>query len=149
MTANVSFRQWGTAWLALTVALGLHVLDEVLTDFLPLYNSLVLSLRETYPWVPLPTFSFSQWLAGLIAGLVLLLGLSPLVFMGRMYLRPVAYFLGALMTLNALGHIGGSMLLGALAPGTLSSPILLLTATALLLTTSRVGRGTKDKAEDS
>ena len=142
MTAKIRIKQWGVAWTTLTVVLGFHVIDEALTGFLPLYNSLVVSLRETFGWVPLPTFSFSQWLAGLVVGIILLLGLSPLVFSGRLYLRPVAYFLGALMTLNALGHIGGSIFLGALAPGTLSSPILLIAAVALLITTRRVGRRT-------
>ena len=138
MTANIRNKQWGAAWLALTGAFCLHIVDEALTDFLPLYNSLVVSLRESLGWVPLPSFSFSQWLGGLVAGVVLLLALSPLVFSGRLFLRPVAYFLGVLMTLNALGHICGSILLGTLAPGTLSSPILLITAIALLLTTHRV-----------
>jgi hypothetical protein len=57
----------------LALAIGLHVTDEALTDFLPLYNSLVESARESYSWVPLPTFSFSVWLAGLILGVLLLL----------------------------------------------------------------------------
>ena len=42
------------------------------------------------------------------------------------------------MILNALGHIGGSIFLGTLAPGVVSSPILLLAATALLIATYRV-----------
>lgn len=142
MRAKIRIKQWGVAWTTLTIALGLHVIDEALTGFLPMYNSLVVSLRQTFGWVPLPTFSFSQWLAGLVAGIALLLALSPLVFLGRSYLRPVAYLLGTLMTLNALGHIGGSIFLGVLAPGALSSPILLIAAVALLITTRRVGRGT-------
>jgi len=28
------------------------------TDFLPLYNQTVRSMREAAPWVPLPTFTF-------------------------------------------------------------------------------------------
>ena len=127
--------------MALAIALALHVIDEVLTDFLPLYNSLVVSLREAYPWAALPTFSFSLWLSGLTAAIIFLLGLSPLVFSGRLYLRPVAYFLGVLMTLNALGHVVGSVYLGALAPGALSSPILLIAAVALLFATHRVSQG--------
>ena len=123
--------------MALAVALGLHVADEAVTDFLPLYNSIVVTWREAYPWIPFPTFSFSVWLTGLIAGVILLLVLSPLIFSGKSYLRPVAYFLGVLMTLNALGHIVGSLYLGVLVPGTLSSPVLLISAVALLVTTRR------------
>jgi hypothetical protein len=133
-------RQWGYAWVVLGIAIALHVADEAVTGFLPLYNSIVLSLRETYSWIPLPTFSFSVWLGGLIGGVVLLLGLSPLVFAGRWVFRPISYFLGVLMALNALGHIGGSIYLGTLAPGTISSPVLLFAAVALVIATRRAGR---------
>ena len=129
------------AWLFLAVALGLHVIDEAATDFLPLYNSLVTSLRETYPWVFLPTFSFSAWLAGLIAGVGALLALSPLVFSGNLLFRPVSYFLGVLMVFNALAHLAGSVYLGEIAPGALSSPVLLIAAVALIITTRRVAAG--------
>lgn len=131
-------KQWGIAWVLLSVALGVHVADEAITDFLPLYNSIAGSIRETYGWIPLPTFSFSVWLTGLMAGILILLSVSPLVFAGSRIFRPVSYFLGTLMVLNALAHIGGSIYLGELAPGTLSSPILLIAAIALLVATRRV-----------
>ncbi|MDH3615555.1 MAG: HXXEE domain-containing protein [Gammaproteobacteria bacterium] len=120
------------AWLFLALAIALHVSDEALTDFLPLYNSIVESWRDSYPWLPLPTFSFSVWLTGLLLGVLVLLGLSPLVFRGDAWLRPVSYALGILMMANALGHIGASLYWGMLAPGVLSSPILLLAALATL-----------------
>lgn len=136
--ANTRTKQWGIAWVTLSVALGLHAADEALTGFLPLYNSIVGSIRESYPWILLPTFTFSVWLTGLIAGVLTLLLLSPMVFAGNPIFRPIAYFLGVLMALNALAHIGGSMYLGALAPGVLSSPVLLLAALTLLVTTRRI-----------
>lgn len=139
LMASTRTKQWGWAWVALAVALGLHVADEATTGFLPLYNSIVGTLRESYPWIPLPTFSFGVWLAGLIVGVLALLLLSPLVFAGNRYLRPLSYVLGTLMILNALAHIGGSIYLGAPAPGAVSSPLLLLTAAALLVTTCRAG----------
>jgi hypothetical protein len=132
------------AWVLLALAIALHVTDEALTGFLPLYNSIVESLRESYPWVPLPTFSFPVWLSGLVIGILVLFGLSPLVFAGSTYLRPVSYGLGVLMTGNALGHIGASIYWGILAPGVLSSPILLLAALALLITTDRDRRSARD-----
>ncbi len=132
------------AWVLLALAIALHVTDEALTGFLPLYNSIVESLRESYPWVPLPTFSFPVWLSGLVIGILVLLSLSPLVFAGSTYLRPVSYGLGVLMTGNALGHIGASIYWGILAPGVLSSPILLLAALALLITTDRDRRSARD-----
>lgn len=143
MTANDRTTQWGIAWVALAIAIALHVTDEAVSGFLPLYNSIAESLRDSYPWVLLPTFSFSIWLTGLIVGVVLLLGLSPLVFAGKRIFQPISYFLGVLMTLNALAHIFGSIYLWALAPGVVSSPVLLLAAIALLIATDRVRRGTR------
>ena len=109
MNATRRTRRWGIAWLSLVIAIALHVTDEALTGFLPLYNSSVESIRAVVPWLPLPTFSFPVWLGGLSAGIVLLLALSPLVFAGRRIFRPISYFLGVLMILNALGHIGASV----------------------------------------
>jgi len=138
-------RQWGLAWVFLALTIGLHVTDEALTDFLPLYNSLVESVRASYSWIPLPTFGFSLWLGGLILGVLLLLGLAPLVFAGNVYLRPVSYFLSVLMIANALGHIGASIYCQKLAPGVLSSPVLFVAAVALLVATHRGRRETTDK----
>lgn len=57
---------WRTAWvsLALALALGLHVTDETLTGFLPVYNGVVEEIRARHPWVMLPTFTFPVWLGG-------------------------------------------------------------------------------------
>jgi zinc transporter ZupT len=138
VTSNkLLIRNWGTAWISLAIAIALHVIDEALTDFLPLYNSVVQSLRESYSWIPLPTFSFQTWITGLSLGVLILLGLSPLVFAGNRVLRPLSYILGILMVANALGHVGMSIYLAELAPGVYSSPILLLAALALLITTYR------------
>ena len=137
MTTMDRTRQWGIAWVVLAITIAAHVADEALTGFLPLYNSIVYSLRDTYAWIPLPTFSFSVWLSGLICGVTLLLVVAPMVFAGNRLLRPISYFLGVLMTLNALGHIAGSIYLRSLAPGVISSPALLLAAVALLIATAR------------
>jgi hypothetical protein len=142
---GIRTKQWGFAWVALSVALGLHVADEAITDFLPAYNSIVVTIRESQPWLLLPTFTFSTWLTGLIVGVLILLLLSPMVFAGNRVFRPVAYFLGVLMTLNALAHIGASIYLGELAPGALSSPVLLLAALALIVTTRRASDSASDE----
>jgi hypothetical protein len=130
-------RRWGWAWIGLAAALGLHVTDEALTGFLPLYNETVRSTREAVPWLPLPTFTFPVWLGGLVLLVTVLFALSPLIFRGARWLRPVAYFLGVVMTANALGHFGASIALRRLAPGVLSSPVLLLAAITLLISTRR------------
>jgi hypothetical protein len=132
-------RQWGFAWLSLGIALALHVMDEALTGFLPLYNAIVTGIRETFPWLPLPTFTFPVWLGGLIAGVLVLLLMSPLAFAGRRWLRTIAYPLSVLMIFNSFGHIGASIYWGMPAPGVYSSPVLLLAATALLVTTIKSG----------
>jgi hypothetical protein len=127
--------RWAISWACLAAALGLHVADEALTGFLPLYNSVIESLRATYGWVPFPTFTFSTWLGGLIALVVLLFALTPLVLRGYRWLRGPSYFLGGLMIANAIGHMLASLWLRDFAPGVYSSPVLLLAAVALLVTT--------------
>jgi len=63
----------GPAWVALCVALAIHVADEALTDFLSVYNPAVGAIRARFPFLPLPTFTFRIWLGGLIVVTVLLL----------------------------------------------------------------------------
>ncbi len=133
-------RRWGWAWVLLTLALAVHVLDEAVTDFLPFYNSLVTTLRRSYAWVPLPTFEFSVWLGGLIIAVVSLLALAPLVFAGRPAMRTVSYLFAIVMVVNALGHAGASVYLSEFAPGVYSSPLLFGAAVYLLHWTRRSAR---------
>jgi hypothetical protein len=123
--------------LALAVAPGLHVADEALTGFLPVYNGVVEGIRANHPWLPLPTFTFPTWLGGLILGVLLLLSLTPVVSRGAQWIRIVSIVLGVVMTVNALGHVAASLYWGRLAPGVYSSPILLIAAVALLVTALR------------
>lgn len=132
--------RWAISWACLAVALALHVADEALTDFLPLYNSTIESLRDTYGWVPLPTFAFPIWLGGLTVVVVVLLALTRLIPRGYKWLRGLSYFLGVLMIVNAVGHMLASVWLRRLAPGAFSSPLLLLAAIALLVTTTQSRR---------
>lgn len=137
MNEDKSITRWAISWACLAGALGLHVADEALNGFLPLYNSVIESWRESYGWVPFPTFTFPVWLGGLITLVVLLFALTPLVLRGYRWLRGLSYFLGILMIANALGHISISIWLGEFAPGVYSSPVLLVTAIALLVTTKQ------------
>ncbi|HSR53213.1 MAG TPA: hypothetical protein VLV83_20505 [Acidobacteriota bacterium] len=143
MSSTTHNRRWGFAWLGLATALAVHVADEAFTDFLPLYNSIVTGLRDSYSFVPFPTFTFPIWLGGLIAGVLLLYALTPFAFAGRLGLRYLAYPLSVLMILNALGHTAASVYLGTPAPGVYSSPLLLLAAVALLVTTRSITRSTR------
>lgn len=129
--------QWRVAWICLALALALHVADEALTGFLPVYNGMVEGIRAEHAWVPLPTFTFQVWLTGLVVAVLLLLGLTPFVARGARWIRVASFPLGVIMTGNALGHIGASVYWGRLAPGVYSSPLLLIAALALLVTALR------------
>ncbi len=126
-----SVRRFGRAWVAMAVVIALHVIDEAATDFLSVYNPAVRAIRARLPLLPLPTFSFGVWLAGLATGVALLLVWSPLAFRGSRWIARVALPLSALMFANGLGHIGGSFYLGRLAPGVDSAPLLLVAAAYL------------------
>ncbi len=123
------------AWLALSLALLLHVIDEAAFGFLSVYNPTVRALR-----LPLPTFGFTEWLAGLLAAVALMLILTRWV--GARWMRPIQYAVAVIMILNAAGHTAGTIagrtfaasvhIEGAM-PGFYSSPFLLGAAVWVLV----------------
>ena len=125
------------AWLLLVEALALHVTDEALTGFLQFYNPLVLSIRARFGWFPMPTFSFNAWLGGLIALIAVLGSLTPIVRRGGVTIRVLSTVFAALMFLNGLGHLGGSVYFGRWLPGSTSAPLLLATAVLLIRATMK------------
>ena len=127
----------GIAWIGLCLALAIHVTDEAVTDFLSVYNPAVLALRQRLPLLPLPTFTYEVWLAGLILAVTILLLLSPFAFRGVWWMKWLSYVFGALMTGNGLLHIVGSFYLRRLMPGVYSSPLLLTAAIYLMFCTHR------------
>ena len=112
--------------------LALHVADEALTDFLSLYNPLVREARARIGWFPMPEFTFGGWLTGLCVLLILLLALSPLAYRGSAALRVAAYPYAAIMLLNGIGHLMGSIYLGRWAPGATTAPLLIVASIWLL-----------------
>jgi len=132
--------RFGRAWLALAAALALHVTDEALTHFLSFYNPTVQAIRERLPWLPLPTFSFGVWIAGLAAGIALLFALSPLAYRGNCWIARVAVPLSVIMIANALAHIGASIYFSRFMPGVFSSPVLLTVSVVTLLCALRLHR---------
>ena len=62
--------------------------DEVLMDFLSVWNPAVMKLKDTIPFLPLPTFSFEVWITGLILANIILFSLSPLAFGGIRFYGP-------------------------------------------------------------
>ena len=133
-------RGWGLAWLALTISVALHVWDEAAHDFLSIYNPTVEAIRTRWPLIPLPTFTFGVWLAGLSVAIVGSALLAPAAFQGRAWLKVVAYPYGVIMLLNGVQHIAVSLFLAKPMPGVLSSPLLLISSAALLVATRRATR---------
>jgi len=124
--------RFGAAWVALCIALGIHVVDEARTDFLSVYNPAVLAIRARFPFLPLPTFTFPYWLGGLITVTVFLFALAPAAFRGEPGMRPAAYIFGIVMAGNGLLHLGGSVYMRKAMPGVYSAPIILAAAIYLL-----------------
>jgi hypothetical protein len=127
-------RHW-VAWIALCGALAVHVADEALTDFLAIYNPTVVSIRERYPFLPLTTFTFENWLSLLIFAIVALTAASYFVWQGRWAMRPISYVFGGFMLLNGLMHIAGSFYMRTFMPGVYSSPLLIAASVALMFYT--------------
>jgi hypothetical protein len=129
-------RHVGRAWVAIALALGIHVLDEALTGFLGVYNPTAQAIRARLPWLPLPVFNFRIWLWGLIAAVTLLLLLSPLAFRGYRWTRWAGYGLALMMLLNgalhtlgtAMGHTVPSVQFKGPMPGFYSAPLLVAAA---------------------
>jgi hypothetical protein len=129
------------AWVSLCLAFGFHATEEATTGFLAVYNSTVMVLRQSTPWLPLPVFRFDVWLAGLIIANALLLSLSPFVFRGVRWIRPIAYGFAFIMFANGIGHTLGTILGRTVVsvrfprpmPGFYSSPLLLVVSVYLLI----------------
>ena len=133
-------RSLAYAWIALCLALGLHVFDEATTGFLAVYNPTVVAMREKLGWWPMPTFAFGDWLSGLIVVCVVLLLLTPLVARGVPGTGALACIFAIIMLLNACAHtlatIFGrtvaSVTFPRPAPGFWSSPFMAAAAVYLL-----------------
>ncbi len=138
----------GRAWLLLCFALAAHVADEALTGFLSVYNPTVASLRARFPWWPMPTFGFKEWLAGLVAAVVVLLCLSVFAYRGARWMRPLAYVFAIIMLANGLAHTAGTIAGRTVAavrfprpmPGFYSSALLIAASVWLLIQLRRTAR---------
>lgn len=115
-------------WLLMVTAVGIHVMDEAVTGFLPFYNALVLALRARLGFFPAPTFTFPMWITGLALAVAIGLALTRIVARGGTGIRVVCGVLAVLMIANACGHLLGSVYVGRRLPGFWSSPWLLVTS---------------------
>jgi len=140
--SSISPFRLGMAWVAMCLALAIHVGDEALTGFLSVYNPTVSALRARFCFWPMPTFGFREWLTDLAIGITLLVLLSPFAFRNAGWMRPIMYFSAVVFgILNALGHTLGTIFGRTVssvrfprpAPGFYSSPLLFCAAVYLLL----------------
>jgi hypothetical protein len=115
------------------------VFDEAATGFLDFYNPLVLSIRARVDWFPMPTFTFGVWLAGLIGLVLVLTSMGRMVRSGSVGGQVASWALAAIMFLNGIGHLGGSLYLQQWLPGTTTAPLLVAASCWLGLRTW--GRG--------
>jgi hypothetical protein len=130
--------RFGWAWLLFAAALALHVTDEVIHDFLSVYNPNARAIRARFPLIPVPTFTFESFIASLGLAIFILFCLSPLAFAGSQILRPIAIPLGILAGIgNGLLHLGSSLYFSRWMPGVYSSPLLLLSGFFLVFSALR------------
>ena len=123
------------AWIILTVALTLHVLDEALNDFLSIYNPLVALINQRMGILFFPAFSTTEWLTGLTMGIIILFGFSFFANHEKKWILYLSYFYGVLMLLNGLGHILGSFYYSKFIAGVYTSPLLLVGSIYLIWST--------------
>jgi hypothetical protein len=138
VTARGSGHRFGHAWILLTIVLASHVVDEALTGFLAVYNPIVREARTRMGWFPMPEFTFGVWLTGLCLLVILLLALAPFAYRRSPVLRLAAYPYAAIMLLNGIGHLVGSVYLDRWAPGATTAPLLIV-ASVWLLAAARPG----------
>lgn len=126
----------GTAWLALSIAFGLHVADEASHQFLAWYNPIAKRIRSRLGGLPFPpVFTFWPWLLGLLAVTAVALLLTPMAYRRASWLEPVALAFALINVGNGLLHLVASAKLGRRVPGVLSAPLLFASALWLLVAT--------------
>jgi hypothetical protein len=128
MIIDTSTAPFGWAWLAATLALTLHVIDEATHDFLAWYNPYALRIRRVLGGFPFPpTFTFWPWLIGLSLAVLVLAALTPRAYTGSSWLRPIGVVMGIEHVGNGLLHLGAGLVLRRAVPGISSAPILVIT----------------------
>ena len=108
-SAAIPHAQFFWAWILLCLALAVHVADEAGTGFLSVYNSTVTVLRQRWPWLPFPVYNFGVCLAALVAADAVLWGISFFALRGAAWMRPLGFIFAAIMLMNGLVHIVGTI----------------------------------------
>ena len=128
---------FGAAWIAMSMAFGLHVIDEAATNFLDWYNPIASRIRARLPIPFPPTFTFWPWFLGLLAVTAILFALSPLAISQDRTIVWVAVALGVINVGNGLLHIVASIRYRRRVPGVISAPLLLACAAWLVVAAAR------------
>ena len=129
--------RFGKAWLMLSFFLLLHIIDEALNGFLPVYNENALKIRAS-TGIPFPTFAFAYWFTGLICLDIWFLFLSRYALQGRRVIIWLAYPFAIIMLANGLVHLAGSLYLQQWIPGSLTAPFLVYGSMNLFLATLKM-----------
>lgn len=125
------------AWLALTFALTLHILEGAVRNYLDFYNPLAMSLRDMLLWTWMPTFTFAAWIGGWAAILAALYGMAWFAAYPVRWIIWAAIAYGDVIFLFAAAKLGFAIYLQKAIPGVYTVPLLLaascwLTAEAVL-----------------
>lgn len=126
-------RRLGRAWVALTLALAVHAVDEAAKDFLSVYNPTAGTIRARLGTAFPPPLEFGEWVAGLILVVLVLLALSTLAFSGERVAVWLAFPYAALMFANGVAHVTVSIVAERWMPGVWSAPLLLAASAYLFL----------------
>ena len=132
------------AWLLLVATVSVHVYDEARHGFLAIYNPTVSRIRERFPLLRFPVFTYRRWMIQLVAAIALAVLLTPLSVHLPQVFRPIAAIAAVAMILNGLSHLVGTMLghtfrdirIPRPMPGTWSSPAMIAAAVYLLFVLS-------------
>jgi hypothetical protein len=122
---NKNIRKFGNAWLFLSLSLAIHVIDETENDFLSFYNLIGNRFKESWH-LPFLTFTFSQWISGLMVLIIIALSLTVLAYRGKKIIYFLAWPYSIIMFFDGLIHIAGSIYFGFLVPGIYSAPLLII-----------------------
>jgi len=117
----------------MSIAFGLHVVDEAATNFLDWYNPIASRIRERLPVPFPPTFTFWPWFLGLLALTAILFALIPLAIARDRTVVWIGIAFAAINVGNGLVHLVASIRFGRRVPGVISAPLLLVSAAWLLV----------------
>jgi hypothetical protein len=129
--------RFGKAWFILSLFLLLHIVDEAINGFLPVYNEYILRIKAN-TGIAFPTFTFPFWFTWLVCVDVWLLFLSRYALQGNRVIILLAYPFAIIMLLNGLLHLGASLYLQQWVPGFITAPFLIYGSINLFLATLKM-----------